>query len=191
MACDAPPNYLTKTSFVARLLHFSSTASTMSATSPIILILGARPRVGTSVAKAFAAKGFKVALASRKASEADNSSNEIHIQSDFADPGTFVNIFSQVKSSLGIPSVVVTMVCIVALNRAGEGSTLTPTSLNDPLSLQLAYFNKDFNINTRSTPLSLHNKPPPASPNSPTQQQKHSSTPEISSTLLSSPRFSV
>lgn len=79
----------------------------MSATSPIILILGAGPRIGTSVAKVFAAKGYKVALTSRKASEANNTANEIHIQSDFADPGNVVSAFSQVKAALGIPSVVV------------------------------------------------------------------------------------
>ena len=79
----------------------------MSTTSPIILILGAGPRIGTSVAKAFAAKGYKVALASRKASEANNTADRIHIQSDFADPSTVVNAFSEVKASLGIPSVVV------------------------------------------------------------------------------------
>ena len=79
----------------------------MSTTSPVILIIGAGPRIGTSVAKAFAAKGYKVALASRKASEANNTANEIHIQSDFADPSTVANAFSQVKASLGIPSVVV------------------------------------------------------------------------------------
>ena len=79
----------------------------MSTTSPIILILGAGPRVGTSLAKAFTAKGYKVALASRKASATNNTANEIHIQSDFAEPGTVANAFSQVKASLGIPSVVV------------------------------------------------------------------------------------
>ena len=79
----------------------------MSTTSPIILILGAGPRIGTSVAKAFAAKGYKVALASRKASETNNTADEIHIQSDLADPGTVADVFSQVKTSLGIPSVVV------------------------------------------------------------------------------------
>ena len=79
----------------------------MSTTSPIILIFGAGPRIGASVAKAFAAKGYKVALASRKASETNNTADEIHIQSDFADPGTVANAFSQVKASLGIPSVVV------------------------------------------------------------------------------------
>jgi NAD(P)-dependent dehydrogenase (short-subunit alcohol dehydrogenase family) len=79
----------------------------MSATSPIILILGAGPRIGTSVAKAFAAKGYKVALTSRKASEAKNNANEIHIQIDLADPTTVVNAFSKVKATFGVPSVVV------------------------------------------------------------------------------------
>ena len=79
----------------------------MSTTSPIILILGAGPRIGRSVAKAFAAKGYKVALASRKASNATNNANEFHVQSDFADPGAVVNAFSEVKALLGIPSVVV------------------------------------------------------------------------------------
>lgn len=79
----------------------------MTTTSPVIFILGAGSRIGASVAKAFAAKGYKVALASRKASEANNTANEIHIQSDLADPGTVVNAFSQVRASLGIPSVVV------------------------------------------------------------------------------------
>lgn len=79
----------------------------MSTTSSIVLIFGAGPRIGASVANAFAAKGYKVALASRKASEADNTANEIHIHSDLADPGTVADAFSKVKASLGIPSVVV------------------------------------------------------------------------------------
>jgi len=111
----------------------------MSATSPIILILGAGPRIGTSVAKAFAAKGYKVALTSRKASEAKNNANEIHIQIDLADPTTVVNAFSKVKATFGVPSVVVY-----------NGAALTPTPPNDPLSLQVADLSKDFNINTVS-----------------------------------------
>lgn len=79
----------------------------MSTTSPVILILGAGSRIGKSVAKTFAAKGYKVALASRTASEANNTADEIHIQSDFADLGTVANAFAQVKTKLGIPSVVV------------------------------------------------------------------------------------
>lgn len=79
----------------------------MSSASPVILILGAGPRIGSSVAKAFAAKGYKVALASRKKSEANDTANELHIQSDFADPNSVINAFSRVTASLGVPSVVV------------------------------------------------------------------------------------
>ena len=80
---------------------------TMASTSPIILILGAGPRVGASVAKAFAAKGYRVALSSRKASNANNTAGEVHVQSDFADPNTVENAFLKVKELVGIPSVVV------------------------------------------------------------------------------------
>ena len=79
----------------------------MSTTSPVIFILGAGPRIGISIAKAFTAKGYKVALASRKASETNNTANEIHIQADFEHPDTLVNAFSKVKAALGVPSVVV------------------------------------------------------------------------------------
>ena len=79
----------------------------MSKASPIVLILGAGPNVGQSVARAFTAKGYRVALAARRATEADNTTDEIYIQSDFTDANSVVNVFSKVKASLGIPSVVV------------------------------------------------------------------------------------
>ena len=79
----------------------------MSTASPVILILGAGPNIGQSVAQAFAAKGYRVALAARRATEAHNTADEIHVQSDFTDPGSVINAFSQAKASLGIPSVVV------------------------------------------------------------------------------------
>ena len=79
----------------------------MSSASPIILILGSGPRIGSSVAKAFAAKGYQVALASRKKPEANQAANEFHVQSDFADPDSVAKAFSHVKASLGVPSVVV------------------------------------------------------------------------------------
>ena len=79
----------------------------MSSASPIILILGAGARIGGSVAKTFAAKGYKVALASRKKPEVSDNATEFHVQSDFADPDSVVKVFSHVKASLGVPSVVV------------------------------------------------------------------------------------
>lgn len=79
----------------------------MSIPSPIILVLGAGPNIGQSVARAFAAKGYRTALVSRKATEANNTANEIHIQADFTDPSSVVNVFSKVKSLLGMPPSVV------------------------------------------------------------------------------------
>ena len=107
--------------------------------SPVCLILGAGPNIGQSVARAFAAKGYKTALAARKASDAHNTANEIHIQSDFTDPSSVVDVFTKVKASLGIPSVVVYNV-----------GAATPNPPNNPLSLPLTDFNRDLTINTIS-----------------------------------------
>lgn len=79
----------------------------MPGTSPVILILGAGPNIGQTVAKTFASKGFKVALAARSLREADSTENQLNITSDFANPDDVVNAFIKVKQVLGIPSVVV------------------------------------------------------------------------------------
>lgn len=76
-------------------------------TSPVILILGSGPNIGKHVAKAFAAKGYKVALASRSLKEADSTADQVNISSDFSDPESIIKTFSKVKSLLGLPSVVV------------------------------------------------------------------------------------
>lgn len=79
----------------------------MPGTSPVILILGSGPNVGQHVARAFAAKGYKVALASRKLKEGENIKDQVHIPSDLSDPEAVTGVFSKVKSLLGLPSVVV------------------------------------------------------------------------------------
>ncbi|KAF2228823.1 putative short-chain dehydrogenase [Viridothelium virens] len=111
----------------------------MSKTSPIVLILGAGPNIGQSVTRAFKEKGYRVALASRRAEEAESTSDEIYIPSDFSDSGAIVNIFSKVKALLGIPSVVVY-----------NASAVTFTPPDDPLSLSLADFDQHLKINTVS-----------------------------------------
>lgn len=75
--------------------------------SPVVLILGAGPNIGHHVSRAFAAKGYKVALTSRKAKEQDNTADQIGIAADLSDPGSVAGVFSKVKSLLGQPSVVV------------------------------------------------------------------------------------
>lgn len=79
----------------------------MANASPVILILGAGPNIGKHVARAFASKGYKVALASRSLKEADNTGEQVNISSDFSDPESVIKTFSKVKSLLGSPSVVV------------------------------------------------------------------------------------
>lgn len=79
----------------------------MAGTSPVILILGSGPNIGHHVARAFAAKGYKVALASRSLKEDDSNADRVHISADLSDPHSVKGIFSKVKASLGLPSVVV------------------------------------------------------------------------------------
>ncbi|KAI4153933.1 MAG: hypothetical protein LQ340_002006 [Diploschistes diacapsis] len=105
----------------------------MPSTSPVILILGSGPNIGKHVAQAFAAKGYKVALASRKSKEEDNTEDQVNISSDLSDPDSVIRTFSKVKALLGLPT-------------AGA----TRNDPKSPLSLPLADFIRDLNINTTS-----------------------------------------
>lgn len=79
----------------------------MAGISPVILILGAGPNIGQTVARTFALKGYKVAVASRSLNEADSTDGQLNIKSDFANTDDVVNAFKKVKDVLGIPSVVI------------------------------------------------------------------------------------
>ncbi|OAA61777.1 NAD(P)-binding domain protein [Niveomyces insectorum RCEF 264] len=112
----------------------------MASTSPVILILGSGPNVGHHVARAFAAKGYKVALASRGVKDEDaKNADQIRISADLSDPLSVKGIFSKVEASLGTPSVVV--------YNASAGSANDP---KDPLSVTLASFSRDLQVNTTS-----------------------------------------
>ncbi|KAK9378650.1 uncharacterized protein V2V93DRAFT_375461 [Kockiozyma suomiensis] len=111
----------------------------MAGKSPVILILGAGPNIGQAVARTFASKGYKVALASRSLNEADSTANSLHISSDFANPDDVVNAFKKVNNVFGIPSVVVY-----------NASSVTVTSPEDPLALPLAAFTRDVTVNVTS-----------------------------------------
>jgi len=79
----------------------------MSKIASVVLILGSGPNIGQHTAQAFAKKGYKVALTSRKAKDEDNTADRINIASDLSDPQSVIDVFSKVKASLGIPSVVI------------------------------------------------------------------------------------
>jgi NAD(P)-dependent dehydrogenase (short-subunit alcohol dehydrogenase family) len=90
-----------------RFLSSIHTSRTMASKYPVILILGSGPNVGHYVARAFVAKGYKVALASRSAKEEDSNADQVHISTDLSDPRSVKDIFLKVEASLGLPSVVV------------------------------------------------------------------------------------
>ena len=79
----------------------------MSNSRPVLLILGSGPNIGQHVARSFTEKGYKVALASRTPKEADNTTDQLRISSDLSDPNAVIDVFTKVKASLGLPSVVI------------------------------------------------------------------------------------
>lgn len=79
----------------------------MAAKSPVALILGAGPTIGQAIARTFASKGYKVAIAARSLNEADSTDTQLNIPSDFSKTDDVVSASAKVKKVFGIPSVVV------------------------------------------------------------------------------------
>ncbi|KAI1050953.1 hypothetical protein LB505_013946 [Fusarium chuoi] len=75
--------------------------------SPIVLIFGAGAKVGKSVAQAFSAKGYRLALASRSQDPATSTDKELHILTDLSDTDSVVKAFTKVRSEFGHPHVVI------------------------------------------------------------------------------------
>lgn len=76
-------------------------------TSSVALIFGAGSNVGNSVAKAFLAKGYKVALASRSQDPKTSTENELHIPTDCGNTDSVLQAFARTRNEFGIPNVVV------------------------------------------------------------------------------------
>ena len=79
----------------------------MPSSSPVALVLGAGSNVGMSVGRAFAAQGYRVALAARSLKEENSTPDELHIPSDFSESHSIPQIFTKVKAKFGNPHVVV------------------------------------------------------------------------------------
>lgn len=75
--------------------------------SPVVLILGAGSNIGASVARAFALKGYKVAVTSRQPPQDHDNDDYLRVQGDLSDPNSVQHTFATVRSVLGHPSVVV------------------------------------------------------------------------------------
>lgn len=111
------------------------------ASSPIVLILGAGPRIGASVADKFASKGYQVAIASRKGTDSKTAEGFFSVKADFASPESIPAVFDTVKHALhAAPSVVIY-----------NAPSLTPPPAQDSIfSIPAARFAHDLDVNTVS-----------------------------------------
>lgn len=78
------------------------------AANPVVLILGAGPRIGASVAERFASYGYKVAVVSRSGSGTKTAEGVLSLQADFTKPDSIPALFDTVKTEFyASPSVVI------------------------------------------------------------------------------------
>ncbi len=75
--------------------------------TPVLLVIGAGPNVGAAIAKKFASKGYKVALAARSFSEGIQPDGYFHVKADLSNPENVPRIFREVRKTHGTPNIVV------------------------------------------------------------------------------------
>jgi NAD(P)-dependent dehydrogenase (short-subunit alcohol dehydrogenase family) len=124
--------------------------------APVIFILGAGPKIGLSVAGAFAAKGYKVALAARSLQDGLGEDGHLRLNIDLENPSKVRDAFDKVKAKFGIPEVVVYNgefpqphidTFLTAILAAKRG-VLDP---EDPLSsISIEAFNSELAVNVTS-----------------------------------------
>jgi NADP-dependent 3-hydroxy acid dehydrogenase YdfG len=89
--------------------------------SPILLLFGAGPNIGHSVASSFLSIGWRVAVVSRSTRIVSDLStaNTWHLQRDIANEKTVPDVFAELREKWGIPSVVIYNGEIVACRKVG------------------------------------------------------------------------
>lgn len=108
------------------------------AAKQVILILGAGPRVGASVADSFASNGYHVAIASRKGTGSKNTQGFLSLKADFTKPDSISAIFDAVKAEFhSAPSVVV----------YNAATATPPPDKNSALSIPVESLVSDSNVN--------------------------------------------
>jgi NAD(P)-dependent dehydrogenase (short-subunit alcohol dehydrogenase family) len=114
--------------------------STMAA-NPVVLILGAGPRIGASVAEKFSSNGYNVVVASRSGSGTKTAKGFLSLQADFTKPDSIPALFEAVKTEFHTsPSVIVY-----------NAAALTNPPDKDPIfSVSAESVVLDLNVNTIS-----------------------------------------
>ncbi|RSL62888.1 hypothetical protein CEP54_005489 [Fusarium duplospermum] len=111
------------------------------ATNPVLLILGAGPRIGASVAEKFALNGYKVAIASRSGTDSKNEQGILSLKVDLGNPDSIPGIFEAVEAEFqAAPSVIV----------YNAPAFTYPPDKDSVLSIPAESFVADLNVNTVS-----------------------------------------
>ena len=111
------------------------------AANPVVLILGAGPRIGASVAEKFANNGYKVAVASRKGSGTKTTEGFLSLKADFTKPDSIPVLFDAVKTEFHTsPSVVI----------YNAAALTAPPDKDSALSISAESVASDLNVNTVS-----------------------------------------
>ena len=109
--------------------------------NPVVLILGAGPRIGASVAERFSSNGYKVALASRSGSNSKTSKGFLSLRADFVTPDSMPALFDAVKTEfLHSPSVII----------YNAGSLTVPSDKDSIFSVSVESVLSDLKVNTIS-----------------------------------------
>jgi NAD(P)-dependent dehydrogenase (short-subunit alcohol dehydrogenase family) len=132
-----PSSYLKPSPFNS-FFPFNTNIAKM-ASSPVVLILGAGPRIGASVAHTFASAGYKVAIVSRSGNK--TADGILSLKADFTKPDSIPSLFDAVKTEFHTaPSVVIY-----------NAAALTMPPVQDSLfSTSAESVDADLNINTIS-----------------------------------------
>jgi len=111
------------------------------ATNPVVLILGAGPRIGASVAEKFASNGYKVAVASRSGNGTKTAKGYLSLKADFTKLDSIPALFDAVKTEFHTsPSVIV----------YNAGALTNPPDKDSMFSLSAESVAADLIVNTIS-----------------------------------------
>ncbi|KEF51722.1 uncharacterized protein A1O9_12357 [Exophiala aquamarina CBS 119918] len=74
---------------------------------PVLLLLGAGPKLGTKIPEIFLKEGYKIALVARSFEEGYQDNGYYHVRADLSNPECILEVFEKVRQNVGIPTVVV------------------------------------------------------------------------------------
>lgn len=110
--------------------------------NPVVLILGAGPRIGASVAERFSSNGYQVAVASRSGNNTKTAKGFLSLRADFSKPDSIPALFDAVKAEFHhSPSVVI----------YNAGSLTIPSDKDSIFSVSVESVLSDLKINTISS----------------------------------------